>query len=449
MPKSTPFLRVLAVTTRVAESGGLRGGSIDSPTPAASADVPAMRVEGWAIARDVPAVRVQVCHRDRVLREAPLDIPRPKAVEQAGVDEQTRPGFSLPVSLLALPPTCELSVNITLSDGRAVPLGSITVEHSPIRPSRKPVLQPLLVTSLGRTGTTWLMRLLAEHPRVVAHRRYPYETRAAGYWLHMLQLASQPAHDEDLDSFLSSSSHLGPNPAYGARTSQDVRLTRWFQRTYPLHLATFCQEAADSFYEQVALEQGETAPQYFAEKTLPDHIPVLAAEVWSASRELILVRDPRDVLCSILAFNERRGFTAFGREQVESDLEFIPLLCRDMEQLLWHARSRSAAAQLVRYEDLLVQPEVELTEILGYLGADASPDTIAGMLERASEESAHLTKHRTSADAKASIGRWRRDLSPELIDCANQSFAQVLEELGYRTEAADDSGPLALVEARR
>ena len=37
-------------------------------------------------------------------------------------------------------------------------------------------------------------------------------------------------------------------------------------------------------------------------------------QLYPRAREIFLVRDPRDTLASMLAFNARRGFVDFGRD---------------------------------------------------------------------------------------------------------------------------------------
>ena len=48
-----------------------------------------------------------------------------------------------------------------------------------------------------------------------------------------------------------------------------------------------------------------------------------------------------------------------------------------------------------------------------------------------------MDHHRTANDPAATIGRWREDLSPELIAACAESLDPVLEAFGYEaTEAS-------------
>ena len=58
---------------------------------------------------------------------------------------------------------------------------------------------------------------------------------------------------------------------------------------------------------------------------LPDHVPILLSDLYEDSREIILVRDPRDVLCSLVAFNAKRGF---GLSPTWQDISFMVVYFR-------------------------------------------------------------------------------------------------------------------------
>lgn len=54
-------------------------------------------------------------------------------------------------------------------------------------------LQPILLSALARSGTTWLMRLLISHPAIVGYPRYPYELHVAGYAWHACRVLAAPS----------------------------------------------------------------------------------------------------------------------------------------------------------------------------------------------------------------------------------------------------------------
>ena len=75
-------------------------------------------------------------------------------------------------------------------DGQRYRIGSITGRRAYPSPSFDPQLQALMLTSVGRTGTVLMMRMLAAHPSIVVHPAGRYEVWPARYWAHMLAVLS-------------------------------------------------------------------------------------------------------------------------------------------------------------------------------------------------------------------------------------------------------------------
>ena len=92
----------------------------------------------------------------------------------SGLATQASPARS---TLLRLPPRFELDLTAELEDGTECPLGTVAGRRAPLRSGYDPELRPLIVTTLGRTGSTWLIHLLAGHP--AGHRLPPLLLRAA------------------------------------------------------------------------------------------------------------------------------------------------------------------------------------------------------------------------------------------------------------------------------
>jgi hypothetical protein len=200
-------------------------------------------------------------------------------------------------------------------------------------------------------------------------------------------------------------------------------------------LVKFCQESTESFYRAVAESQNQPTARYFAEKHLPDEYPALIWQLYPEARELILVRDFRDMASSALAFNAQRGFNDFGRQRADTDEQWLSNLKQGATKILTSWQNRAESAHLIRYEDLVQDPLPTLTAAAAYLGIDQSPETLRETLARASEDTPELERHRTSESAIASVGRWRRDLDPALWAIAAESFNEALSAFGYDIES--------------
>lgn len=417
------------------------GAGIDRPGPGETGEGWTLTVAGWVVGRSSAAREVQVLFDGALVCRTPVDIERAGVTAQYPADPGAeRSGFWVHIGLLGLPQTAQLEVVAMLGDGTPVHLATIVVEHAPLVTQYKPRLSPVTVTSLGRMGTTWLMRLLAHHPEVVVHPQYPYELGMAKYWAHLLQVASGPADhvaSSHPETFTADTAHVGHNPYFGDFLAGSPELNRWLARRQPELVAACAQRSLDEFYGEVATAAGSTDPRFFAEKGLPDQVPDVLGDVYPGGRELILVRDIRDVICSAVAFDAKRGRRSFGRESLDDDLGFVTQLHMDLGRLVrsWHRRRSTAL--LVRYETLITAPVQTLDRILDHLGLAHGADIISTVLDAAGATSLELEAHRTTANPGASIGRWRTDLAkvhPDLPERCADLFSPLLAELGYSVD---------------
>jgi hypothetical protein len=399
-------------------------------------------IVGWAVGRTSAAVAIEVVHEDMVVHRADLNVHRPDiAAKFLEAPRTENSGFHTSVSVPKTALDLELRVRVVLGDETRVLLGVLHIWYRSMRSDSKPQLQPLMLTTLGRSGSTWVIRLLGQHSQIVAYRPFQYEPRVGSYWMQILKTLSEPANylapvtGLDWLSFDEVGNNLwqtSSEPSLKVPKLMDSQIQQWLNQEGIEALVGFCQGRIDAFYRQVAMVQGETEPVYFAEKYVTDCIiPVLTGEIYPRAREVILVRDLRDVITSILAYNAKRGYSAFGREHLDSDEDYIYRMRPSALHLLESWKPRSDRAYLLRYEDLISHPAEALGALLKYLELDAAPSTVEGMFQRASEKVPGQEQHRTSPDAEKSIGRWRRDLNPSLQALCQETFGDVLEEFGY------------------
>jgi hypothetical protein len=278
------------------------------------------------------------------------------------------------------------------------------------------------------------MNLLRCHPRIVVHDLYPYETRALGYWMHMLRVLSGPAdhaRSANPNRYEDDPYWVGRHPHNMRPVVDPEPIGQWLRGAYVDELAAFCQSSADGFYAAVAEAQGVEGPVYFAEKRNPRSTARLASELYPDGRELFLVRDPRDMVCSMLSFYEKTQLVSFGRDAARDDEEFVQAIAPALHDLILQMGERADRSLVVRYEDLVATPADALAEILAYLQLDTSPAQQAAIVEQAFADTSSSLRHRTTTDGDSSIGRWRRDLSESMQAACATAFDAVLPQLGY------------------
>jgi len=381
---------------------------------------------------------VEIVFKGEIIAVAHLWQERHDVLEQQPAAPSASVGWSTRVSLVGLPRDFELFVRAVFADGFRERMATIRGERQRVLQGDESQLQPLIVSTYGRTGSTWLMRLLDQHPAVLAYRPFEYEPRAVSYWTEILRTLTQPASylQPLATTFSSERWWLGGETVPMDLPPPDRQVELELAQIGPEALAELCKERITSFYRAVAASQKKPEPRYFAEKVAPDPATWrLTTELFPASQEVILVRDFRDMACSILAYNQKTKVTSFGRERVETDLEFLGQLRAAADNLLALHRRQGDGAFLLRYEDLILEPQETLRELFGFLGVASADETIESVLERASSETAAMAGHRTSGDPRQSVGRWQRDLDEELQRECVEVLDDVLVEFGYEATA--------------
>jgi hypothetical protein len=291
-----------------------------------------------------------------------------------------------------------------------------------------------MITTLGRTGSNALTRVLDAHPQIVAFPPFRYEPRAGTYWMGILRALSEPASYRRQIEAAGRLDALwwlgreGPVP----RKTPEGELDRWLGVEGVEALASFCQSRVDALYGQVAEQASKEAAVYFAEKFRPDSAASLMRELHPQGRELIVVRDFRDMLSSMLAFNEKRGVEGFRRDRAASDVEYIEQNIGNSAWALANAwERRSDQAHLVRYEDFVLRPRETLQSLLDYLALDSSEATIDEALGAASKPHQAADAHRTADSPESSIGRWKNDLNADQKRACDAVLGPALETFGY------------------
>jgi hypothetical protein len=156
-----------------------------------------------------------------------------------------------------------------------------------------------------------------------------------------------------------------------------------------------------------------------------------AVRGYPAATVLHIIRDGRDVVCSLLErgwLRERDGHDDVGqpygpyvRSWVEPERRDEFLEASEATRAAWAWRRYLAAAREVpehtlelRYEEIATDPPDAAERIAGRLKTDPAP--LAEALARVHGRS---------------IGRWRRDLTPEQVADVEAEAGALLHELGY------------------
>ena len=295
-------------------------------------------------------------------------------------------------------------------------------------------LTPILVDYFTRDGSTLMMRLLGSSPQIAVEMSFPYERKYFAYlwrWSQLLDREDWPDQQwgpQGLGSLtqLRTSGMLGPPPWHPRpliRSTPDEQTMghRCFELAWREFSRRAAREHRGHFYS--AAPDAEPA-RYYAEKHLNTWKVPLAQ--LPPVKVIVLLRDPRDSWVSINAFNEARGSGALGRDRAGSHEEHLEnVIRRQRERLRWIAElEEKEDIPVVRYEDLALDLQGTARRIGSWLGVEIDPDASVG------GESVHV-EHMTAATPEQSVGRWRSEMEPELVERFSRELGPELRALDF------------------
>jgi hypothetical protein len=401
---------------------------------------------GWCLSSTGKGISIEFYLHGTAIASAPLQIERPDvAAALAQPDTSLFCGFHLRLSKLALPREAELELRLweEREDGAGarVSLGLIAglppAERATEYAER---YNPLLVLGMGRSGTSFLMRLLAAHPDILVPGPHPYEMRQPVWLWHAAHVLSSPASTTSMspDGFEShEAERLGYNP-YRSRDWEKIAgagtAMQWQEETLPVSCIDFCKRQVDAFVDQCC-EGRDSPPRYVAQKMLLSQARYLIGNIYSDAREIFLVRDFRDVWLSARSFNSTRGGDAFERDRFSDDLSWLRGLSFSSRQIRLAHTAAGTQALLVRYEDLMHNPINTLTSVLEGLALNSSQTEIQKMVAVATDiNNTKIMTHRTTT-TKDGVSRWRSEMTPEEKLIASDAFGEDLRYFGYESGA--------------
>lgn len=325
--------------------------------------------------------------------------------------------------------------------------------RSPDPPGREtPVF---FVVGNGRSGTTWLQTVLNSHPEILC--------RGEGWFFNRNYRRDEYEHLPprlpvgSLYNAIAESEYL----------SQWVRRSVWTAHEDPeLHLDNLTHLAVNYFLTQKLAKAGK---RIVGDKTASPGIEALEeiARIYPQAKVIQIVRDGRDVAVSVMHFLWSR---ASDQEIGIYDLEPEELRKRELyrqnpsaalaeglftqERLADLAKGWSnevgeiverGSAVLgdryteIRYENLLGQPEGEVGRLLGFLGADASEETVKKCVEATGFE--QLSERKPGQEDSTSVrfrkgiaGDWRNVFTEEDKRIFKEQAGDLLVKLGYEKD---------------
>lgn len=307
-------------------------------------------------------------------------------------------------------------------------------------------LPRFLVIGRGKSGTTWLGRILSAHPSIFVRGERKLVEKTGPYTPILRHL-------------------LNPRvmAAWGQRTSFRLGLE-------PGRLGPSLWRVVDDFLMASTLVAAKVDPASLTH--LGDKMALLRSRdvldilphldlAYPGYRALHIVRDGRDVVVSGL-FHVYRNRVVKAGEEGELKEQFEGVLRGEAERLFTDAQLRVRAESwnavtigiderlraelgerylLLRYEDLLADRQASVERVLSFVGASQAPALVAKVIEHTSFEK--MSGGRASGEMdvgsgrrKGTAGDWVNYFTAHDRDLFAELAQPALERFGYETDAS-------------
>jgi len=281
-----------------------------------------------------------------------------------------------------------------------------------------------------RSGSTWLLTLLAHHPRVVRMNEIGIGSHLGIFTADAL--GAPPPDTDQARATMFSSMRDRPDYFFSDRYEHVWRpALRRFLLTR-LRAQILGADSPAPARERVLV----------IKEPIGSHAAEMILDALPASRLLVLLRDGRDVVDSMLDAMQpdawlTRSF-GHGRAIGSSErLDFLRVqshrwLARTQAVMSAYAKHDPSRRLLVRYEDLRAETMPRLREILRWLELSLSDGELQDAVQRLAFESRPEEARGSGRFSRAATpGFWRQSLSQPEQDEANAIMGPTLAALGY------------------
>ena len=394
----------------------------DEPTRSANMSGPLVRVAGWLTTTEVLGPHLELRYGSQPVGSVSL-LPRLEVARSLGLAEPNRAyGFDGLVNLLSLGQSSCLTAWAVSGNGVPIPafICSTKINLPPSSVQHSDRVQPCYIVSLGRSGSTALMKMLNQQPGIAMKDQYPLECMHSA-WLarDVLQHTSPANHNTlgpadvwDLASGTCASPFLHPDFV------PYEEICRYGSRTFDAACERALQLLIDFYFAEISALPG--ARIKIVEKAVPSALLNVLSWVFPQSRFIFLVRHPADVFLSRWSFALKRGDRGFGGSGDRDPLG-LRKLAYDCARLLDCIEALHAErAHVVRFEDLMDDPASSITRICKFLGLPSNARTNVNL-------PIDDLGHRTSSTTQ----RWQEEMSDDVLREIGHSCAAHLSKFGY------------------
>jgi hypothetical protein len=312
--------------------------------------------------------------------------------------------------------------NINFKYGR----NAINKQNNDIVPNDYRGHNLVFIVGSPRSGTTWLQKLLISHPKV------------------------RSGQETDLfDMFIGKQLQAWRYLKNYKLSGRPVGLPCYFrEREYLSILKKYMLELLKPMIGSLRSDE------LFIEKT-PSHALYIdeIIEMLPESRFIHVLRDPRDVVASLLAASK-----SWGKNWAPNDAGSATRMWKNHIRSVQRSSKKLSKDQFfeMRYEDLSSKPKVILNMLISFLGLEWSDVEITKTLTSNQLQTAKKTGGTTIPIAgeiakllkcnitiepngfmrKGRVGSWKEELSEEDLKVVHQVAGRIMKNIGYNQDSA-------------
>lgn len=288
---------------------------------------------------------------------------------------------------------------------------------------QRPPVKRVFIVGCRRSGTTWSMLLLGQHPNVVALQQIDFFRRLShfGRWFR--------ARDDFGTCALSTQVKLG---LASQPTDDGLRRVQISDALLPGRYVELVRPLAEAVYGELATIN--PAAQAVVEQT-PEYVQVWEEilRIFPDAYFLHVVRDPRSVFCS------HKSAAKSWADPMR--FSYDPLSVAE-EWLADVTRARAIAAATpryheVQYEALRREPEKHLAAVLEWLELPRDPELCARAVAACSLEKLRGGGHAPQGFfRKGEVSGWKSEMSAREVRALEYVAGDLMRTLGYETVTA-------------
>jgi hypothetical protein len=385
-------------------SESVRGAYLDVPALKDTLVGPYVRIAGWFGAESASLGQIKLFCRDELIGLSDLGVRDDVRLAGAVAENVVAYGFDSIIDLSSAVGTNTIFA-VAVDQGVDVFLFELNLTISTKDLGKADAIQPIFVTSIGRSGSTLIMKTLSKMQHVAIFDRYPYEAA--------ISLGTTVASKAFLKELFQRIETLAP---YGANPHDMIRTLN------SNYVATVhnINDTVRNLYSRSGSDVG-----FFAEKCNPTDLEKLLA-FFGTAKYIFLTRDPRDILASKIAFRQKRADPIFGLEGDNKDPYGLDGLKEDCTMFLRAVQAIPTKDLLIlRFEDFAIDLNATIAKLSLFLGAVPAEDVLSAL-----EIDGNEAMHKSSPDGRA-IGRWKAELPQSFVEQINIGCASYINRFAY------------------